>query len=142
MSSTPTLHKSTWTSKVNSFHYVIHHMSPLDVILLDHCSHCIVRCVTKGTRPREDGQGARGTKADKTVAWKRRRKRRKDPGGGSTAGLSGTTARELPPLLPLQLPPEPASERFSGTNWYRRRYRRGGKSETCPHQWYYRLTQR
>ena len=90
--STPTYHKSPLTSKVNSFHYVIHHMSPLDVILLDHCSHCIARCVTTGTRPREDGQGVRGSEPDKTVAWKRRRKR-------SRSLCSGTTARRA--VLPL-----------------------------------------
>ena len=92
MSSTLIPHKSQWTSKVNSFHYVIHYMSPLDVILLDHCSHCITRCVTTGRRPREDGQGARGSEPDKTVAWKRRRKR-------SRSFCSGTTVRRA--VLPL-----------------------------------------
>ena len=79
---------------MNSFLYENPFRAPLDGILLDYGSHYIARCVTTGTRPREDGQGARGMRSDNTVAWKRRRKRRKDPGSGSTAGIGGTTARE------------------------------------------------
>ena len=81
--SNPTYPKSPWTSKVNSFHYVIHYMSPLDVILLDHYP-CVLLVMTV-TSPREDGQDARGMESDKTVAWKRRRKR-------SRSFCSGTTA--------------------------------------------------
>ena len=72
--SNPTHPKSLWTSKVNSFHYVIHYMSPLDVILLDHYP-CVLLVMTV-TSPREDGQDARGMESDKTVAWKRRRKKK------------------------------------------------------------------
>ena len=94
MSSTPTYHKLPWTSKVNSFLYVTLDMTLWNGILLDHCSHCMARFVTMSTCTREDDQGARGMEDAKTVAWKRRRKRRKDPGSGSTAGIGGTTARE------------------------------------------------
>ena len=125
MSSTPTPYKSPWTSKVNSFHYVIHYMSPLDGILLDHHSFCMARCVMTGTCTREDDQGARGMEDAKTVAWKRRRKRASRVRGGTTAPASGTTADSgttapsaaqdpllrqcavLPPSLAV-LPPPPA----------------------------------
>jgi len=106
MSSTPTYHKSPWTSKVNSFLYENSFPTLLDGILRHLLSLVDTRSVTTTTDTREDDQGARGMEDAKTVAWKRRRKRRKDPGGGSTAGLGGTTARELPPPLPLPLPPE------------------------------------
>ena len=73
MSSTPTLHKSPWTSKVNSFLYVTLDMTLWNGILLDH-RHFVLR-VRTSTSPREDGQGARGMESGKTVAWKRRRKK-------------------------------------------------------------------
>jgi len=72
--SNPTYPKSPWTSKVNSFLYVNLDMTLWNGILLDH-RHFVLLVMTS-TTPREDGQGARGMKSDKTVAWKRRRKRR------------------------------------------------------------------
>ena len=119
MSRPSTPYKSPWSSKVNSFHYVIHYMSPLDGILLDRHSLCIARCVMTGTCTREDDQGARGMEDAKTVAWKRRRKRASRVRGGTTAPASGTTAPSaaqdpllrqcavLPPSLAV-LPPPPA----------------------------------
>ena len=123
MSSTPTLHKSPWTSKVNSFLYVNLDMTLWTGILLDH-RHFVLLVMTS-TTPREDGQGARGMESDKTVAWNRRRKRsqtapavlppgiavlppqryRPDWLSGGPDGISSGTAAVLPPgaaVLPLR----------------------------------------
>ena len=70
-----TLHKSPWTSKVSSFLYLSSIPPLLDGILRHAPSFDDARFVMTGACTREDDQGAQGMRADKTVAWKRRRKK-------------------------------------------------------------------
>ena len=108
MSSTPTLHKSPWTSKVNSFLYVNLDMTLWNGILLDHCPFVLL--VMTGTSPREDGLGARGMRDDKTVAWKRRRKKSQAALGAVLPPLAQSARPQptpaVPPAVPAAVPTE------------------------------------
>ena len=69
---------------MNSFLYENSFPTLLDGILRHPLSLVDTRSVTTITDTREDDQDARGMEDAKTVAWKRRRKRGKDTGSGST----------------------------------------------------------
>ena len=79
MSRPSTLHKPPWTSKVSSFLYLSPIPHPLDGILRHASSLDDARVTTTSTCTREDGQGARGMEPVKAEAWKRRRKKRRNP---------------------------------------------------------------
>ena len=66
---------SSWTSKVNSIHYAIPIINPLNG-LLPHASSCdYARFDLMSTGAWEDARSTRGLKADVREAWKRRRKK-------------------------------------------------------------------
>ena len=130
MSSTPTYHKSPWTSKVNSFLYENSFPTFLDGRLRHLLSLVDTRSVTTTTDTREDDQGARGMEDAKTVAWKRRRKRASRVRGGTTGPNGGTTASTaLPPPLPPE-PPFGCQVRHRHQQWHRYYRRRGTTAPT------------
>src|SRR3954463_6855446 len=85
-SRSPTYAKSSCTPKVNPFLYARSLPTLLNVILLHTPSYGHDRFTLTSTEAREE---ARSIKPDKTVAWKRRRK--KAGACGTTAPISGTT---------------------------------------------------
>ena len=157
MPSTPTLHKSPWTSKVNLFLFKNSLPTLLNGILLDH-RHFVLLVMTVMS-PREDGQDARGIGSGKTVAWKRRRKKKlpqavlpdspryyrpdqpPDVAPGEEAVRTGTTASSAPVLpphagavlprpLPRPLPHLPGATGLSAD--LSRKYRPGARYYRMP----------
>ena len=75
MSRPSTLHKSPWTSKVNSFLYENPFRAPLDGILREHLPLDYARFHTTSTDVKGDAEEAQDSRSSKAYPSKRRRKR-------------------------------------------------------------------
>ena len=128
MSSPPIFHKSSWTSKVNSFLYEISVRAPLDGILHERLPICYARYHMTSTNIRGDAEEAQASRLSKAYAWKRRRKRQDEGKGEEVASQDGTPAgldrapcriatrasrhpsRPRPGAMPARHPRQPASQ--------------------------------
>ena len=125
MSGPPIFHKSSWTSKVNSFLYEISIRAPLDGILHERLPLCYARYHMTSTNILGDAEEAQASRPSKAYAWKRRRKRQDAEEEVSrryyrparlyyrAGGTTAPSAAENPPLRPCAavppvLPPAPA----------------------------------
>ena len=106
MSSTPTLHKSPWISKVNSFLYEIPFRTPLNCILFEHLPLCYARYHMTSTTIREDAEEAKESRPSKTYACKRSRKRQDEGGAAAKAGQPASQPAWAGPRAGR--PPDPA----------------------------------